>query len=69
MHYPHSNVYKASDTDITALRGDVLNDQLADGMIENMIGHFELPLGVATNKPALWRWSILIVRPLITRAL
>ena len=42
-----------SDTDITALRGDVLNDQLADGMIENVIGHFELPLEVATNKPVL----------------
>ncbi|MGB1011600.1 MAG: hypothetical protein ACPGVP_17910 [Thiolinea sp.] len=26
---------------------------MADGMIENVIGHFELPLGVATNKPVL----------------
>ena len=33
-----------------ALRGDgVLSPEIADGMIENVIGVFELPLGVATN--------------------
>ena len=33
-----------------ALRGDgALSPEIADGMIENVIGVFELPLGVATN--------------------
>ena len=33
-----------------ALRGDgALSHEIADGMIENVIGVFELPLGVATN--------------------
>ena len=36
--------------DATVLAGaDVLPLQLADGMIENVVGKFELPLGVATN--------------------
>ena len=39
-----------SDERMTAnLRGDALSLELADGMIENVIGKFELPLGVATN--------------------
>ena len=43
------NVAQAADTEITALEGGVLSDQLADGMIENVVGRFELPLGIATN--------------------
>ena len=35
--------------DQAALAGNALPDALADGMIENVIGTFELPLGVATN--------------------
>ncbi|MEW7008442.1 hydroxymethylglutaryl-CoA reductase, degradative [Lentilitoribacter sp. EG35] len=42
-------VAQAANTDIAALGGNVLGDQLANGMIENVIGKFELPLGVATN--------------------
>ncbi len=42
-------VAQATNTDIAALGGNVLGDQLANGMIENVIGKFELPLGVATN--------------------
>lgn len=39
-----------SDESMTAnLRGDALSLELADGMIENVIGKFELPLGVATH--------------------
>src|SRR4051794_3233767 len=39
-----------AQTDLDALRGGgVLPLNLADGMIENVIGTFEIPLGVATN--------------------
>ena len=39
-----------SDADRTTLAGrDVLPMHLADGMIENVIGKFELPLAVASN--------------------
>ncbi|UOA33765.1 3-hydroxy-3-methylglutaryl-coenzyme A reductase (plasmid) [Sulfitobacter sp. DSM 110093] len=39
-----------ADTDQAALAGrDVLPMSLANGMIENVIGKFELPLGVASN--------------------
>ena len=42
-------VAHVTNADVAALGGGVLGDQLADGMIENVIGTFELPLGVATN--------------------
>lgn len=36
--------------DLSALRGEgVLPIEIADGMIENVIGKFELPMGIATN--------------------
>ncbi|MBZ9676322.1 hydroxymethylglutaryl-CoA reductase, degradative [Mesorhizobium sp. ES1-1] len=39
-----------AQTDLDALRGGgVLPLNLADGMIENVVGTFEIPLGVATN--------------------
>lgn len=39
-----------SQGDVDALRGDgVLSIRMANGMIENVIGTFELPIGVATN--------------------
>ena len=39
-----------SEADRTTLAGrDVLPMSLADGMIENVIGKFELPLAVASN--------------------
>jgi hydroxymethylglutaryl-CoA reductase len=45
-----STVAGLSEAASTALSGmNVLPMQLADGMIENVIGKFELPLGVATN--------------------
>ena len=34
---------------LTPLKGNALPLKLANGMIENVIGQFELPLGVATN--------------------
>lgn len=40
----------ASDRDLSALEGrDALRIEQADGMIENVVGVFEMPLGVATN--------------------
>ncbi|MEP5153362.1 hydroxymethylglutaryl-CoA reductase, degradative [Planktotalea sp.] len=48
-----ANICKASgieQTELTALSdASALPMPLADGMIENVIGHFELPLGIATN--------------------
>jgi len=42
--------HQFSDESMTAdLMGNALSLELADGMIENVIGTFELPLGVATN--------------------
>ena len=39
-----------NDNDISALKGEgSLPLNLADGMIENVVGRFELPLGIATN--------------------
>jgi len=38
-----------SPADQAALGGDALPLDLANGMIENVVGRFELPLGVATN--------------------
>ena len=38
-----------TEADAATLAGNALTDQTADGMIENVIGRFELPLGVATN--------------------
>ena len=39
-----------SDQETIALSGEnALSDTTANGMIENVIGKFELPLGVATN--------------------
>ena len=38
-----------SQADRDALRGAALPLNLADGMIENVVGTFEIPLGVATN--------------------
>ena len=35
--------------DVKAMQGNALPIDLANGMIENVIGKFELPLGVATN--------------------
>ena len=49
---PHKRlrlVSHASNTEVAALGGNVLGDALANGMIENVVGKFELPLGVATN--------------------
>ena len=43
-------VLDSNDHDISALKGEgSLPLNLADGMIENVIGRFELPLGIATN--------------------
>ena len=43
-------VLDGNDQDINALKGEgSLPLNLADGMIENVIGRFELPLGIATN--------------------
>jgi hydroxymethylglutaryl-CoA reductase len=42
-------IAKAAGHSVDALGGNVLSDQVADGMIENVVGHFELPLGIATN--------------------
>ncbi|MEO9780191.1 MAG: hydroxymethylglutaryl-CoA reductase, degradative [Sedimentitalea sp.] len=45
-----ANASGMSDDDQNALEGaDVLPQALADGMIENVIGKYELPLGIATN--------------------
>lgn len=53
---PGERLAKAGETaglnqsDIAALAGrDILPETLANGMIENVVGKFELPLGVATN--------------------
>ena len=43
-------VLDSNDNDISALKGEgSLPLNLADGMIENVVGRFELPLGIATN--------------------
>ena len=45
-----ANAASLSRQSAEALRGDgALSPEIADGMIENVIGVFELPLGVATN--------------------
>lgn len=44
-----SRVLQLGDDQSAALNGDALSLCTADGMIENVIGRFELPLGVATN--------------------
>jgi len=45
-----SNAAELDENDQNALSGsDILPMTLANGMIENVIGKFELPLGVATN--------------------
>ncbi|RVA16912.1 3-hydroxy-3-methylglutaryl-CoA reductase, partial [Mesorhizobium sp. M7A.F.Ca.CA.002.05.1.1] len=40
---------RLGQADRDALRGGVLPLDLANGMIENVVGTFEIPLGVATN--------------------
>ena len=45
-----SDIANLPDSDRDALSGsDVLPSEIANGMIENTVGKFELPLGVATN--------------------
>ena len=54
-----------SSADQIALGGiDALPVELANGMIENVIGKFEIPLGVATNftvngRDCSWLWGVL----------
>ncbi len=44
-----SEIAQLSEDDSSVLEGHALPIQLANGMIENVIGTFELPLGIATN--------------------